>query len=184
MKLGFKHKKGMGLSDLTPIVMTITIIALILAVILYIFSSMQTAMPGKSISTINESFTTMTNETLRYTANTSVCGFRNWVVSAVYNGTGGALITSDNYTVNPDTGSIIATATNCEGVNGGSNPFYCGWDWEVTATYTGGTESCDVLDSITGDFVDFIPWIGIILLIVAAAIVLGIVIRSFKTPKV
>jgi len=36
---------------------------------------------------------------------------------------------------------------------------------------------------IVEDFVDFIPWIGIILLIVAAAIVLGIVISSFATPK-
>jgi len=33
----------------------------------------------------------------------------------------------------------------------------------------------DVID----DFADFVPWIGVILLIVAAAIVLGIVIRSF-----
>jgi len=29
------------------------------------------------------------------------------------------------------------------------------------------------------DFVDFIPWIGIILLVVAAAIVLGVVVSSF-----
>ena len=34
-------------------------------------------------------------------------------------------------------------------------------------------------DSIADDFTDFIPWIGVILLIVAAAIVLGILMRSF-----
>ena len=32
---------------------------------------------------------------------------------------------------------------------------------------------------IIGDFTDFVPWIGIILLVVAAAIVLGVVISSF-----
>ena len=34
-------------------------------------------------------------------------------------------------------------------------------------------------EAIIDDFADFIPWIGIILLVVAAAIVLGILVRSF-----
>jgi len=34
-------------------------------------------------------------------------------------------------------------------------------------------------EAVITDFADFIPWIGVILLIVAAAIVLGIVLRSF-----
>ena len=35
-------------------------------------------------------------------------------------------------------------------------------------------------DDVIDDFADFIPWIGIILLVVAAAIVLGILVRSFS----
>ncbi len=35
-------------------------------------------------------------------------------------------------------------------------------------------------DDIIDDFADFVPWIGIILLVVAAAIVLGILVRSFS----
>jgi len=35
-------------------------------------------------------------------------------------------------------------------------------------------------EDVIEDFSDFVPWIGIILLVVAAAIVLGIVIRSFS----
>ena len=42
-----------------------------------------------------------------------------------------------------------------------------------------GTAAQNATTDIIQDFVDFIPWIGIILLIVAAAIVIGIVIRSF-----
>jgi len=34
-------------------------------------------------------------------------------------------------------------------------------------------------NDIVEDFTDFVPWIGIILLVVAAAIVLGVVISSF-----
>ena len=34
-------------------------------------------------------------------------------------------------------------------------------------------------NDIVDDFTDFVPWIGIILLVVAAAIVLGVVISSF-----
>lgn len=35
-------------------------------------------------------------------------------------------------------------------------------------------------EDIITDFSDFVPWIGIILLVVAAAIVLGVVISSFS----
>ena len=35
-------------------------------------------------------------------------------------------------------------------------------------------------EDIIEDFVDFVPWIGIILLVIAAAIVLGVVISSFS----
>lgn len=34
-------------------------------------------------------------------------------------------------------------------------------------------------EDIVEDFTDFVPWVGIILLVVAAAIVLGVVISSF-----
>jgi len=35
-------------------------------------------------------------------------------------------------------------------------------------------------DDIISDFTDFVPWIGIILLVIAAAIVLGVLVRSFS----
>jgi len=52
------------------------------------------------------------------------------------------------------------------------------------AQMTNGSAAQNATESIIADFVDFIPWIGIILLIVAAAIVLGIVIRSFGQQRV
>ncbi|MFW5889064.1 MAG: hypothetical protein ACOCUD_01655 [Bacillota bacterium] len=43
-----------------------------------------------------------------------------------------------------------------------------------------GSAAQDATDDVIDDFTDFVPWIGVILLIIAAAIVLGIVIRSFS----
>jgi len=44
---------------------------------------------------------------------------------------------------------------------------------------TTSSAAANATDSIITDFVDFVPWIGIILLVIAAAIVLGVVISSF-----
>jgi len=48
---------------------------------------------------------------------------------------------------------------------------------------TNGSSAQNATKSITSDFVDFVPWIGIILLVVAAAIVLGVVISSFAGKR-
>ena len=53
----------------------------------------------------------------------------------------------------------------------------------VTYTYNYGGKDCEAMQSFTNDFVAFIPWIGIILLVVAAAIVLGVVISSFAGSR-
>jgi len=44
---------------------------------------------------------------------------------------------------------------------------------------TENSSAANATDDIVEDFTDFVPWIGIILLVVAAAIVLGVVISSF-----
>jgi len=46
-----------------------------------------------------------------------------------------------------------------------------------------GSEAQNATDDVITAFSDFVPWIGIILLIVAAAIVLGIVISSLAGGK-
>ena len=82
-------------------------------------------------------------------------------------------IASTNYTVNADTGTVTAT----------DGAAYNGTNWNVTYTYEYGREGCDALEDITTDFVDFVPWIGVILLVIAAAIVLGIVVKSFVSKR-
>jgi len=43
--------------------------------------------------------------------------------------------------------------------------------------------AANATDDIIDDFVSFVPWIGIILLVIAAAIVLGVVISSFAGKR-
>ncbi|GAF87753.1 unnamed protein product, partial [marine sediment metagenome] len=81
------------------------------------------------------------------------------------------LVPATNYTAWSD-GNII----NNSGILGG-------YAWQVSYPYTWRGEACDATEDVTTDFMDFLPWIGVILLIVAAAIVLGIVIRSFAGGK-
>jgi len=44
---------------------------------------------------------------------------------------------------------------------------------------TNDSAAANATGDIIDDFTDFVPWIGIILLVIAAAIVLGVVISSF-----
>jgi len=169
LKTILKNKKAMGVGDIYPIVLTIAIVGILLAVLLMIMAQWQDITNNKVARTINESLTTM-DELGEYVDNHTVCGFSNFVVEAMVNDSMGVIITSGNYTANADTGQII----------GLGDPVMNGSSWNVTYTYSYGGEDCEAMQSITSDFVDFIPWIGIILLIVAAAIVLGIVIKSFS----
>ncbi len=44
---------------------------------------------------------------------------------------------------------------------------------------TENSAAANATEDIAEDFIDFIPWIGVILLVVAAAIVIGVLMRSF-----
>ena len=56
--------------------------------------------------------------------------------------------------------------------------------FNISYTYLYGGADCSAMEDIVGDFTDFVPWIGIILLVIAASIVLGIVINSFRNRRV
>jgi hypothetical protein len=50
--------------------------------------------------------------------------------------------------------------------------------WNVSYDYDWGGAACDATEDIIDEIADFVPWIGIILLVVAAAIVLGLLVRN------
>jgi len=162
-----KHsKKGMNLGDLYPVILTIALVAILLAIVLFVMGSFQETVPTEQVSVTNETGAYI-NST-GYTVNDAdACEFQNFQVTEARNATDGTTISTSEYTVDSADGTITnATATTYSDVN-------------LDYTYDYGGKSCDALDDISSDFQDFVPWIGVILLVIAAAIVLGIVIRSF-----
>ncbi len=105
----------------------------------------------------------------------SVCGSQAFVISTVYNNSNTTdIFTSGNYTVDEESGVL----TNLSGDRMGTN-------WNVTYTYTGAisnatTSACRALTTTGTGVGTFASWITVIVVVLAAAIVLGIVINSFS----
>jgi len=161
-----KNKKGLGIGDIYPVVLTIALVGILLAIVLFTLEEIGESVPTETATTTNETEAWI-NGTGYTLVNASDCGFESPAITGAWNSSNGLLIAAGNYTVS-DAGvltNLTATA----------------WDDDVNFSYTfewGGT-ACDATEDIADDFVDFIPWIGVILLVVAAAIVIGVLMRSF-----
>jgi len=174
----FENKKAMGIRDLYPIVITITVIGILLAVMLMIFSNWIDITNDNEGAIYNETSSAVSLGAYDTVANATTCGFKSFVITIVTNVTTPETVNLDNYTVVSTTDGTWGLTTAGDNVGEYNNSAL-----NVSYTFEYGGEDCEVMESITTDFVDFIPWIGIILLVVAAAIVLGIVISSFAGKK-
>jgi len=168
LRLMPKNKRGMGIGDIYPVVLTIALVAILIAIVMFVLSTFGDIVSTESGSVTNESgaYINATGYTL---TDVSACGFNTPVITSAWNVTVPAspvLLSSGNYSLT-DVGVLTnASATNYPDVN-------------VSYTYLYGGAPCEATVDIVDDFVDFIPWIGVILLVVAAAIVLGVLMRSF-----
>jgi len=165
-----KNKKGMGIGDMYPVILTIAVVALLIAIVLLVLDEF-----GTQTAESSPESGSIANETHEFgaaiiavalNAEGTNCSAHNFAVSVVENETANYIINSANYSVNSDTG-IVTNLT-------GTFPF----EWKISYSWDYGGTSCVVTRDVIDDISDFIPWIGVILLIIAAAIVLGILIRS------
>ena len=171
-----QNKKGLGIGDLYLVILTIAIVAILLGVVMFILSEFQD-MGSDSFTVYNETTSAKVSEKGITVSNASICGFKDFaVIKAVNksNGTAEHIFNSSDYSYDVDTGSVFGSGLS------GNNSY-----WNITYSYVKWRtdESCEAVESVTSDFVDFIPWIGIILLVIAAGIILGIVIQSFAGKK-
>jgi len=167
----------MSIGDIYPVVITITVVAILLGIIFMVMTTW-TDVTNTNIGTItNETSAAVSNETVGtdVVINASDCGFDNFAITEVWNITSKDLIGSGNYTIVSTSGGTwrLTDAGAVDPLNGST--------MNVSYTFNYGGKDCEAIESIIDDFVDFIPWIGIILLVIAAAIVLGIVISSFAS---
>ena len=168
-----KDKRGLGLRDLYPVIIIITIVAILLGIMLLVFEEWKEVTNTISVEVLNETLPTV-SEVGDVAALANYCGFDNFDLFFAQNATGPEPITGGplNYSFDADTGVVKYVGEDVMAMNSS--------DWNISYTFDFGGKDCEAIADVTSDFLDFIPWVGIILLVVAAAIVLGIVIRSFK----
>jgi len=177
LRLIQKNKRGMTIGDLYSVILIIATVAILLAIMMMVFTEWQGATNINTNTTTNESLTqTELSSSSPVDGVYALCGFDDFAVSKVFNETGEIVITDGNYTVDAEDGTITNTTSTFTGGGVGN--------WLVTYTASYGGSDCEAIEDVVNDFTDFIPWIGIILLVIAAAIVLGVVISSFKKPRV
>ena len=171
----------MKLDDLYPAVITLLLIGVVLGIGIFILTEL-----GDNLST---TVGTVTNETglgINSTVTTvdyaTAAGFNSFALSSCFaNATGGGTlgtpnqsIVAANWTTVADTGTITnATALEWD-------------DVKCSYTYKYGTEASSVVDTTKTATATFADWIAIIVVVIAAAIVLGIVLSSFgrRQPSV
>ena len=178
-KLTLKDKKAVGMGDIYPTILTIALVAILLAIVMMVLSEFRTAAAFDYATTYNETSTikvTNANPTITV-ANSTTCGFHDLSVLYVWNssdeGTNLSIIEPANYTVNADLGTITYVGTDASYPNGSN------WNVTYTNRYDNSLK-CESIGDVITNFTDFVPWIGIILLVFAAALVLGILVKSFS----
>lgn len=168
------NKKGqMGLEGLYPAVLTIILIGIVLGVGIYVLNETGDAISTKTLTITNEIFTPAA--TAVAVAQASTCGFHDMVVTNITKTNDTRLtVLLGNYTVpNADLGLILNASTNST-LHPGT--------WNVSYTYLGpvaGSNSCSSIATSSTGIGTFASWIAVIVVVLAAAIVLGIVISSF-----
>jgi hypothetical protein len=164
-----KNKKGLSLREAFPAVLTVAIVAILLVTVLYLFSSLSTIQGNITRTVVNESITPTTLGTT--VSNASACGFGNLAISKVYNASTGTVINSGNYSVINN--NQIRNLTK----------EYIDKPWNVTYTYTDNGAVCESSASLTTNFVNQIPLVGLVLTIVLIAIVIGVLVSSFFSKE-
>jgi len=172
LKKLIRDKKGLGIGDLYPIIITITIIAILLAIVMMVLVEW-IGVTNNLVYTVNNETLTTVEEHGEHVSNYTACGFDDFSVIGITNESTPETILPGNYTIDAKAGIIY----------GGLEAYYNNTNWNITYSYSYGGKDCEAVEDIISDYTDFIPWIGIILLVIAAAIVLGLVISSFASKE-
>ena len=165
----------------------ITIIAtcgIVLCILIYIMFSMGTTFKqintptqayNESGSTYNsDSYHAWLNATGYILQKTGDAGFNAPTITAVINRTSGVgtVLIAANYSVSSSGVVYNASPVTWNNVS-----------ISYTYLYTADTQSSNATGTITTQWVTFLPWLGIILLVLAAGTVLFLVIRYFSSTK-
>ena len=165
------QKKGMSIGDMYPAVLTIVLIGIVLGVGLFVLSTLHT-----SISTDYSGSQVSINTTVGTTTLTDASKTEFAIVSTpvLINATTGTAFTNFTYT----TAGVMTWGADIK-TAGDDDLFNITYTYNYDAT---GTPEESITTTVTG-LATFADWIAIIVVVIAAAIVLGIVLSSFGTGR-
>jgi len=170
-------KRGLGLDDIYPAVLTIVLIGIILGIGLYVLAEVEsnTYNKGTVVTVLKEA--TLINHTTDHNVLDTISA-RSWgnpTLTGLWNDT-------KTYAVANATVSSAGVITNTSSYSFDDDSV------KVNYTYTWSADSAAsgaINESVSG-IGGFAEWIAVIVVVMAAAIVLGIVLKSFgrRTPGV
>ena len=159
-------KKGIQLNQAFGAVLTLVLVAVLVIIAIVIFVSLATSFEGAISSTVTNESLTPTDVGVSV-AEATACGFGDFSVTEILNGSSSEIISSGNYTVG-STGTI--TNLTSEYV---VNP------WNVTYTYTYGSEACNASEDMVTEFANYTSLIGLVGTIIFLGLVIGVLVASF-----
>jgi len=160
-----KNKNGIALNQAFGAVLTLVLVAVLVIVAIVIFASINTSFAGTtSASVTNESITpTDTGVAVSGAAN---CSSADFVAVSVNNFT--TVINSPNYTFSGTTG-VLTNLTSEFTTN----------SWNITYTYTWGSEACTAGNDMITQFATYPVLVGLVGTIIFLGIVIGVLVASF-----
>lgn len=167
-----KNKKGIALNQAFGAVLTLVLVAVLVIIAIVIFASLNTSFAGtRAVTVNNESLSTVTNTGV-LVSNASNCKFAGFTVNTAINGTSGTVIPATNFTAGANgLVSYIATAGNSLGINNS--------DWNVTYSFTWGSEACTAGDDLIVQFGTYPALVGLVGTIIFLGLVIGVLVASF-----
>ena len=161
------RKKALTLGDAFPAVLTVLLVGILLVASMFLIGEIQTSISEEvSDITINETIGPITEIGIGV-ANASVCNFGNFNVITAINGS--------SFVIDP----ANFTASNGVVAFTGDDLTYNNTEYNVTHTFRRGGAVCQSAEDLSERFGDTVPLIGLILIIVMIAIVIGVLVSSF-----
>ncbi|MHA1201306.1 MAG: hypothetical protein ACTSQ4_02140 [Candidatus Heimdallarchaeaceae archaeon] len=162
-----EQKKGIQLNQAFGAVLTVVLVAVLVIIAIFIFVNLATSFDGiSSVTVVNESLTPTTAGTAVSAA--TLCGFGDLAVTSAVNGSTGPTIGTGNYSVQVVNGTITNLTSEFVDV-----------PWNITYTYTWGSEACTASENLTTEFSNYTSLIGLVGTIIFLGLVIGVLVASF-----
>ena len=168
------NKKAASIGALYPAVLMVVLVGIVLGVGLYILTATSDAISSDAKTVVNESGIDLDVAGGTTLAGAAFCGANNFVITSVNNGSD--VLGAGNYSVDRDTGVIVNETIEYQDTTPNL--------MNVSYTYSGANDQsatgyCKTLTTTATGLGGLADWIAVIVVVLAAAIVLGIVLSSF-----